>query len=149
MSVIAINKKANHDYQILEKFEAGLVLNGQEVKSIKTKSVSLAGTYISLQDNEFFWIGANIPAYQPENASSNYNPERKRKLLLKKIEIRHLIGKTKQKGLTLIPLKVYTKKGKIKIEFGIAKGLKKTDKREKLKKQDSEMDVRRILKENL
>lgn len=139
------NKKVYYDYEILEKLEAGIVLIGQEVKSIRTGRINLAGTYVVLQENEVFLINANIPPYQPKNAPTDYNPKRSRKLLLKKSEIKYLIGKTKEKGLTLIPLRVYSKKGKIKIEFGITKGKKKRDKRELIKKRDIEREIRRTL----
>ena len=140
------NKKAYFDYEILEKFEAGISLIGQEVKSIKLGKASLKGTYVILKDEEVFLIGCHIPAYQPKNIPSDYNPEKSRKLLLKKSEIKHLIGKAKEKGLTLIPLKLYTKRGKIKIEFALAKRKKKVDKRELIKKRETEREMRRILK---
>jgi len=146
MKVLADNKKAYFNYEILEKFEAGISLVGQEVKSLKTRGVNLAGSYVVIKNNEVFWIGAKIPAYQPKNAPSNYNPERSRKLLLRKKEIKHLIGKAKQKGLTLIPLRIYTKDGKIKLEFGIGKGLKKLDKRELIKKRGVEREIQKALK---
>ena len=146
MKLLAENKKAYFNYQILEKFEAGVSLIGQEVKSIKTRGISLMGSYVTVRNEEIYWIGAKIPAYQPKNAPKDYNPERPRKLLLKKPEIKYLIGKSRQKGLTLIPLKVYTKKGKIKIEFGIAKGKKKFDKRELIKKREAEREIEKTLK---
>jgi len=146
VKVLSENKKAYFNYSILEKFEAGLVLIGQEVKSIKGGRINLAGSYVVFKDNEPYLIGANVPPYQPKNAPADYNPERSRKLLLKKSEIKYLIGKTKQKGLTLIPLRVYTKKGKIKLEFGIAKGKKKADKREVIKKRETEREMDRELK---
>jgi len=158
VKILAENKKAYFNYRILEKFEAGISLIGQEVKSIKTRGVNLAGSYVVIRTpthpppsrkrapDEAFWIGAKIAPYQPKNVPSNYNPERPRKLLLKKSEIKYLIGKAKEKGLTLIPLKLYTKDGKIKLEFGIAKGLKKIDKRELIKKRESERELKRELK---
>lgn len=152
MKVIAENKKAHFNYEILEKFEAGISLIGQEVKSLKTRGVNLAGNYIVLKSltarktPEVFWIGAEIPPYQPKNAPSSYNPERSRKLLLEKAEIKYLIGKTKQKGLTIIPLRVYTKRGKIKLEFAIAKGKKKFDKRELIRKREIEREIQKTLK---
>ena len=146
MPVLAENKKAYYNYQILEKFEAGISLIGQEVKSIKTRGVNLAGSYLIIKDNEVYWIGVKIPPYQPKNVPPDYNPERSRKLLLKKSEIKYLIGKAKQKGLTLIPLRVYTKNGKIKLEFAIAKGKKKFDKRELIKKREIEKEIQRVLK---
>lgn len=146
MKVLSENKKAYFNYAILEKIEAGLVLIGQEVKSIKTGRINLAGSYVSLNNNELFLVGAHIPPYQPKNSPPDYLPERPRKLLLKKSEIKYLIGKTKEKGLTLVPLKVYTKKAKIKLEFGIAKGKKKADKRETIKKRTLTKEIERELK---
>lgn len=146
MITIIENKKAYFNYQILEKFKAGIVLQGQEVKSIKSGKISLRGSFVVLRGEEVFLIGANIPPYQPKNAPKNYNPQRSRKLLLKKTEIRHLIGKAKQRGLTMVPLKVYTDKGKIKLEFGIARGKKKVDKRELIKKREIEREIKRALK---
>jgi len=146
MKIITENKKAYYKYAILEKFEAGIVLIGQEVKSIKLGRISLRGSYVVFKDNELYLIGAHIPPYQPKNAPSDYNPERSRKLLLTKPEIKHLIGKSKEKSLTLVPLKVYTRKGKIKIEFAIVKGKKKVDKRELIKKRETEREIRRVIK---
>lgn len=146
MTTLAENKKAYFNYQILEKFEAGLVLIGQEVKSIKLGRMNLAGSYIVIKNEEVYLIGCHVPPYQPKNAPPDYNPERSRKLLLKKTEIKYLIGKTKQKGLTLMPLRTYTKKGKIKLEFGIAKGRKKVDKRELIRKRETEREMEKELK---
>ena len=151
MRIFAENQKAYFNYEILEKLEAGIALVGQEVKSIKMGKISLAGAYVVLKNNEAFLVGCQIPPYQPKNAPADYNPERSRKLLLKKSEIKYLIGKAKQKGLTLIPLKVYTKNdhrssGRIKLEFAIAKGKKKFDKRELIKKREVEREIRRALK---
>lgn len=146
MKVLSENKKAYFKYLILKKFEAGISLIGQEVKSIKTGRINLAGSYVVLRNGEVYLVGASVPPYQPKNAPADYNPERSRKLLLKKIEIKHLIGKVKEKGLTLVPLRVYTKKGKIKLEFGVARGKKKADKRELIKKREIERDIKRELK---
>ena len=146
MATLADNRRAHYDYDILEKVQAGLVLNGQEVKSIKSGRVNLAGSYILPRGNELFLVGANIPAYQVKNAPADYNPERDRKLLLQKEELNLLIGKVREKGLTFVPLKVYTVKGQIKLELGVAKGKKKQDKRQKLKKQDVEREMQRALK---
>jgi len=145
MVVIAENKKAYYNYEVLEKFEAGISLIGQEVKSLKTRGANLTGSYIIVKDNEVFWVGVKIAPYQPKNTPTDYNPERFRKLLLKKSEIRGLIGKVKQKNLTLIPLKIYTIKGKIKLEFAIAKGLKKFDKRELIKKREIKREIKKEL----
>jgi len=152
MKVLSENKKVYFNYQILEKFEAGISLIGQEVKSIKSGRINLAGSYVVLKQSfkgkcpEVFLIGANVPPYQPKNIPADYNPERSRKLLLKKSEIKYLIGKVKQKGLTLVPLKVYTKRGRIKLEFGIAKGRKMVDKRELIKKRATDREIRREMK---
>jgi len=145
MKTLAKNKRAYFNYEILERFEAGIILIGQEVKSIKAGRISLAGSFVVLRNGEVFLIGANVPAWQPKNAPPDYNPERSRKLLLKKSEIKNLIGKSKQKSLTSIPLRVYTKRGKIKLEFAIAKGKKKVDKRETIKKRETERKIRRAL----
>lgn len=146
MKVFAENRKAYFNYQILEKFEAGISLIGQEVKAIKLGRINLAGSYVVLKNEEVYLIGANVPPYQPKNAPPDYNPERSRKLLLRKVEIKQLIGKVKEKGLTLVPLKVYTKRGKIKLEFGIAKGRKGKDKRELIKKRETDREMKRELK---
>ena len=146
MRVFAENKKAYFNYTILEKFEAGLVLLGTEVKSIKLGRINLAGSYVVFKDEELYLIGANVPPYQPKNAPADYESERSRKLLLQKSEIKKLIGKTKQRGLTLIPLKVYTKNAKIKLEFGIAKGRKKFDKKDLIKKRETDREIEKELK---
>lgn len=146
MSVLSENKKAYFDYHIEEKLEAGISLLGHEVKSIKSGNMSLKGAYVVLRDSQVSLIGAHISPYQPKNTPSDYNPERTRNLLLKKKEIDFLIGKTKEKGLTLVPLKVYTVKGIIKLEIGIARGKKKKDKREIIKKRDINRELQRTLK---
>jgi len=150
MKVFAENKKAGFNYEILEKFEAGLVLNGQETKSIKTRGLNLAGTYVVVKPNGVFWVGAKIPAYQPANAGPNYQEERSRQLLLHKSEISRLAGMAAQKGLTFIPLRLYTKQryegsGRIKMEFGISRGKKKFDKRETIKKREVDREIARVL----
>jgi len=146
MKTFAENKKAYFNYEILEKFEAGISLLGQEVKSIKTRGVSLAGSYVIVKETEVYWIGATIPPYQPKNAPADYNPERSRKLLLKKNEIKYLIGKAKEKHLTLVPLKLYAKNRGIKLEFAIVRGRKKFDKREIIKKRETEREMEKHLK---
>ncbi len=146
MKTIIENKKALFNYEVLEKFKAGIVLTGQEVKSIKTGRVNLRGSFVVLRQEEVFLIGVSVPPYQPKNAPRDYNPQRSRKLLLQKAEIKKMIGKAQQKGLTMIPLKLYTEKGKIKLEFAIVRGKKKTDKREKIKKREVEREIERALK---
>lgn len=124
-----------------------MALLGQEVKSIKTGHISLRGSYVVIDKNsEVFLIGANVPPYQPKNTPKDYNPERSRKLLLRKKEIQYLIGKSLQRGLTMIPLRVYTKNGKIKLEFGLGKGKKKFDKRETIKKREAGREIEREMK---
>jgi len=145
MKVFSENKKALFNYEVLEKFEAGMVLFGQEVKSIKTGHINLAGSYVTLTSGEPFLVGVKVPPYQPNNAGSDYNEERQRKLLLNKKEIDYLIGKTKVKGFSLIPLKIYEKSGRIKLEFGLAKGKRKYDKKEKIKKRDVDREINREL----
>ncbi len=148
MKLLTKNKKAYYNYEILEKFEAGIVLLGQEVKSIKLGRMNLTASYVVLKNNEVFLINTNIPPYQPNNTPADYNAERPRKLLLNKSEIKYLIGKSRQKNLTLVPLKVYTtKRNRIKIEIAVAKGKKKYDKREVIKKRDAEREIERDLKE--
>jgi len=147
MSTLAKNKKAAHNYEILDKYEAGIVLSGQEVKSAKSGKMSIKGSYVIPKHNELFLVGANIPPYQPFNVPLEYEPEQDRKLLLKRDQIKHLIGKSKQEGLTLIPLRVYTKSGLIKVEIAVAKGKKKYEKQEKVKKREAERKIRRELKE--
>ena len=146
MKVIAKNKKALTDYRIIEKFRAGIVLIGQEVKSIKLGRVNLNNSFVIIRGEEVFLAGANIPAYQPKNAPKDYDPQRNRKLLLKKLEIKRLIGKSKQRGLTMVPLMIYTKKGIIKIKFALAQGKRKINKREQIKKRETEREIKRALK---
>lgn len=145
MPTFADNRKARHDYSVLETFTGGLVLNGQEVKSIRGGRINLAGSYVSLRAEELFLVGSNIPPYQPANAPSSYKAERERKILLTAKEISYLIGKVKEKGLTLVPLKVYSVKSKIKLEFGLVKSKKKQDKRELLKKRDAQREMRKAM----
>jgi len=147
MKIYSENKKATYDYTVLENFEAGLVLFGQEVKSIKTGHINLSGSYISFTRGEPFLVGVKIPPYQPNNAGADYNEERQRKILLNKKEINYLMGKSKEHGFSLIPLKVYEKSGRIKLEFGLAKGKKQYNKKEKIKKRDAEREISRVLSE--
>lgn len=140
---LAENKKAYFDYNILETYEAGIVLFGHEVKSIRKGKINLAGTHVIVRDNEVWLINADIPPYQPQNTPLDYDPKRSRRLLLNKAEISSLIGKTQEKGLTLLPLKVYIKRRKIKVEIGLAKSKKKGDKREALKKKEDKREMRK------
>lgn len=153
MPTLAINKRGRFDYEIADTFEAGLVLVGHEVKSIKTGHVSLKGSYVTVKssDNkaELFLINAHIPLYDKVGKAIEYEPTRPRKLLLHKNEINKLIGKKQEQGLTLVPLKIYTKRSLIKLEFGIGRGKKKVDKRQDIKKRETERQLRTLTKRNI
>lgn len=147
MPVLIKNKKAFYNYHILDKMEGGLVLIGQEVKALKEGKGSLFGSFVSIKNGEVYLVNCNITPYQPKNLPKGYNTQRDRKILLKKEEIKSLIGKTKEKGVTLIPLSIYTKKNFIKLEFAVAKGKKKHDKREAIKKRDIDRNLKRKIKD--
>ena len=140
------NKKAHLDYEILEKLTAGVELFGFEVKALRGKQGSLEGSFVTVRGGETFLMHASIPPYQAGNTPKGYEPTRNRKLLLTKKEIAMLAGTENKKGLTIIPLSVYNHGRKIKIEIGIARGKKKFDKREALKKRETERDMERTLK---
>ena len=140
------NKKAYFDYEILEKFEAGIALLGMEVKSLKMNKANIVGAYVVIKHHEAFLLNASISPYQPQNTSPDYDPQRTKKLLLQTKEIDYLSGKIKQQGLTLIPLKVYNKNGLIKVEIALVKGKKKFDKREVVKKREIKKRIERIKK---
>lgn len=140
------NKKAHFNYEILEKTEAGIELLGFEVKSLKAGQGSLEGAHITLRGNEAFVINMQIPPYQPANTPNDYDPLRNRRLLLTKKEIASLSGEEKQKGLTIVPLSVYNKGRKLKLEIAVVRGKKKYDKRETIKKRDTDREIRRTLK---
>ncbi len=140
------NKKAYFDYEILEKIEAGIELLGFEVKSLKKGQGSLLGAHITIRGNEAFVINMDIPPYQIANTPKEYDSKRNRKLLLNKKEIKELAEFEKQKGLTIIPLSVYNKGRKLKLDISVVRGKKKYDKRETIKKRDSEREIRKELK---
>jgi SsrA-binding protein len=146
MATLAFNKRSGFDYQLMDRYEAGIVLTGPEVKSIKTGHISLKGSFVTLKGGELYLTNANIPPYIHAGILKNYDPTRPRKLLLKKSEIKSLIGKVRISGLTLVPIRVYTKKRLIKLEFAVAKGKKKYDKRESIKKRDAERKIKQELK---
>lgn len=131
-----INPAVSYHYQILEKFEAGIELKGFEVKSIRNNKGSLKGSYLTIKNGEVSLINFKLPPYQPKNTPKDYQEDRPRKILLKRKEINYLIGKVKEKGLTLIPLQIYNKNNLIKIEIALVKGLKKYEKREKIKERE-------------
>lgn len=145
MANYAENRKARFDYEILEKYKSGIELLGTEVKSVRLGRMSLEGAFVIARGGEAFLINSNIPAYQPKNADKNYDPLRNRKLLLTKKEIAELAGSEKNKSLTIIPISVYNKGRKIKLEIALVKGKKKHDKRESIKKRDVDREVRRTL----
>ncbi len=147
MPSLATNRRAKYDYHLVETFEAGLVLSGQEVKSVKNGRMSLKGAYVNIKDKEAWLINALIPPYQPKNTPPDYQPTRSRKLLLNKKEIKSLIGKTRQKGLTLVPLRVYTKHNRLKLAFALGLGKRQADKREKIKKREAKRRISRALKQ--
>ncbi len=136
MTQLANNKKAYFDYEIIETYEAGIELKGYEVKSIKTGHINLAGSYVLIKDGQAWLLNADIPPYQPANMPSDYDPKHSRRLLLKSEEIQELVGKAHEKGLTIVPLKVYNKHRWVKIEIGLGRGKKKADKRESIKKRE-------------
>lgn len=146
MSTLAFNKRANFDYEISDKYEAGLVLTGQEVKSVKMGHISLKESFVTVKGTELYLTNAHITPYKHAGELKNYDPTRPRKLLLKKSEIKHLTGKVRVQGLTLVPISVYTKKRLIKLEFGVGKGKKKHDKRETISKREVERNIRREMK---
>jgi len=148
MTNLAFNKKAGFDYEFLEKFEAGLVLAGQEVKSVRLGQASLAGSFVTLdRKSEAYLINAQIPPYKFAGPLPGYDPKRSRKLLLNKKELSFLIGKTQQSGLTLVPLSLYNKNNKIKLEFALSRGKKKSDKRQSIKEREAKRDIERALKQ--
>lgn len=142
---LAKNKKAFHDYEILEKYEAGIVLNGDEVKSIKSGQANLKGAFVDVENGESFVNGVHVPKYK-NSSRKEFDPTRKRKLLLHKREILKIDRAISQKGVTAIPLKLYLKGGLIKVVVGICRGKKLYDKRETLKKRGQELEIKRQLK---
>lgn len=145
MQYIAVNRTASFDYDILETYEAGIELFGFEVKSVKTGHINLTGSFVVIRNQQAVLLNATIPPYQPKNAPIHYEPARNRRLLLRKSEIKELIGKTAQKGLTIVPLKVYNKRGKIKILIGLSRHKNQKDKRETIKKRETQREIRREL----
>lgn len=147
MSSLAFNKRGSFDYDIGEKFEAGIELKGYEVKSVKNGHMQIAGSYVVIRHNEASLINSIVPPYQPKNTPKEYDPARSRRLLLTKKEIDYLTGKLHEKGLTLLPLEVYTKRGLIKLKLGLGKPLKKTDKRDVIRKREAQKEIQRAVRE--
>jgi SsrA-binding protein len=143
--VIAENRRARFDYELLERFEAGIVLVGTEVKSLRDGRVTLAQAYADVRDGEVWLIGAEIAEYAQGNIA-NHEPTRDRKLLLKKGEIAGLVGKVREKGQTLVPTRLYFKDGKVKLEVALARGKEKADKRRTIVDRDAKRQMERALK---
>ena len=146
MTLLAENRKARFDYEILETYEAGISLTGQEVKSIKAGRANLTGSFVVVKLNGAVLLNAQIPPYQAKNTPNDYEPMRTRQLLLHKDELRYLLEKSKEGGLTVIPLSIYTKARRIKVEIALARHKKARDKRETIRKRETEREMRRALK---
>lgn len=146
MSAYITNKKARFDFEILETFEAGLVLKGYEVKAVRAGRGKLEGAHVIIRGKEAFLVGASISHYQEANAPKSYDKERARKLLLSKKELALLESKGEQAGLTIIAISLYNKGQKLKLEIALARGKKKGDKRETMKARDTKREIDRILK---
>ncbi|KKR42328.1 SsrA-binding protein [Candidatus Nomurabacteria bacterium RIFOXYB1_FULL_39_16] len=147
MASYAENRKARFNYEFLEKYETGIELVGTEVKSVRSGQMSLEGAFVIIRGGEAFLINSNIPPFQPKNAPLDYDPLRNRKLLLTKKEIKELSENEKNKSLTIVPISVYNKNRKIKLEIALAKGKKKFDKRETIKKRETDREIRREYKD--
>jgi SsrA-binding protein len=140
------NKKAYHDYEILEKIEAGIELKGSEVKSLREGKASIKEAYVRIENGEVFLVNAHISPYT-HGGLFNHDPKRKRKLLLHKREIKRLAGKVQERGLTIVPLRIYfNKRGWAKVEIALVKGKKKHEKREAIKRREAEREIQRVLK---
>lgn len=146
MKVLADNRRARHDYEVLETFEAGLSLLGTEVKSVKAGNVSLRGAFVTVRGNEAYLTNATIPPWQVPNAPADYDPSRSRKLLLKASELKYLAGSHKTQGLTIIPLSLYAKGPRVKLLIALARGRKRWSKKQVLKERDIKRDVERLLR---
>ncbi|MFA5750972.1 MAG: SsrA-binding protein SmpB [Candidatus Paceibacterota bacterium] len=147
MAHYAENRKARFEYEILDKYSAGIELSGIETKSVREGKMSLDGAFVIVRGGEVFLINANITPFQPKNAPKDYDPLRNKKLLLTKKEIEELASNDKNKSLTIVPLTVYNKGRKIKLDIAIVKGKKNRDKRESIKKRETERELRRTLKD--
>lgn len=142
--VLASNRKARHEYHLLDRFEAGIVLTGTEVKSVREGRVQLKDSYVEIRDGEAYLVGAHIGPYSHGNLD-NHDPERNRKLLLQRRELDKLFGRTKLRGLTVVPLSVYLKGNLIKLEIALAEGKKRFDKREAARRRQMEKEAREAI----
>lgn len=145
IKIISDNKKARFDYEIIEKYEAGLVLTGSEVKSLREGAVNLKDSYVSFRNGEAFLQNAHISEFRA-SSYNNHAPERLRKLLMHKDEINKIMGRVQEKSLSCVPLKIYFKKGRVKLEIGLGRGKKQHDKRQSIKKKESDRELARALK---
>jgi SsrA-binding protein len=143
---IAENRRARHDYHLLERIEAGIALTGTEVKSLREGRVSLQRAFADLREGEIYLVGAHISEYAQGNIA-NHDPDRERKLLLHRREIDSLLGKVRERGLTLVPTRMYFKNGRVKVELALARGKETRDKRRDLAERDSRRQIERALKE--
>lgn len=146
MSAYVSHKKAAFDFEILDTFEAGIELLGTEVKSIRSGHGKLEGAHVLIRGGEAFLVGAHIPPFQEPNAPKGYDSERPRKLLLSKKELAELYSQSEQRGLTIVPIKLYNKNQKVKVEVALVRGKKKHDKRETIKARDTKRDLERTMK---
>lgn len=145
--VIVTNKKAYHDYHISETYESGIALTGNEVKAVREGRINLKDSYAAIRDGEVWLLNCHISLYSHAAAHAKYNPERPRKLLLHRQEIKRLLGKVAERGFTLVPLRVYlSKRNLVKVQLGLAKGKKLYDKREAERRRDLEREIRSALK---
>ncbi|MEX0675281.1 MAG: SsrA-binding protein SmpB [Gaiellaceae bacterium] len=143
--LIADNRKARHEYHLLDRFEAGLVLTGTEVKSLRNGKADLARAYATVRDGEAWLVGLHIAPYE-QGSTASHDPDRDRKLLLHTREIASLTGKVKEKGLTLVPTRLYFKDGRVKVELAVARGKELHDKRRDVAKRDAERQIERALR---
>ncbi len=146
IKVVSTNRKARHDYHIEDSFEAGIALTGTEVKSIRSSKVNLKDSYAKVEGGELFLYNMHVSPYDPGNRF-NHDPVRTRKLLMHKVEIGRLAGKVQEKGYALIPLKIYLKQGRVKVELGLARGKKKYDKRRDIAERDRKREMERDMKD--
>ncbi len=147
IKVIARNRKASYDYSLEDKYEAGIVLTGSEIKSIRANRISLQEGFVEVRDGELWLIGVHINPYEQAGIYGKVDPMRTRKLLLHKKQIIHINSRIRERGFTVIPTMVYLKDGRAKIEIALAKGKKQYDKRDDVAKRDSDREIRRVLKE--
>jgi SsrA-binding protein len=143
--LIADNRRARHDYELLDRYEAGVVLTGTEVKSLRSGKASLQRAYGQLRDGDVYLVGAHIPKY-PQANRANHDPDRDRKLLLHRREIDSLVGKVAERGLTLVPTRLYFKDGRVKLELALARGKLGHDKRRDIADRDARRQIERALK---